>query len=60
MTTTTTQTLDAVTAAATERRIREYASQVADQVAAGELDEETANVWLSDFQDRVMRDGPWG
>lgn len=44
---------------ATERRIREYQLQLADQVEAGELTEVEANQWASDFQDRMARDGAW-
>lgn len=41
------------------RRVREYASDVAEMVRLGDIDEVTANQWVSDLQDRLARDGAW-
>lgn len=43
-----------------EMRIKHYASDLADLVEAGEISELEANQRLSDYQDRLNRDGVWG
>lgn len=45
--------------AACERRIREYQSDLAARVAAGEITDTEANELAADFQDRVMLNGAW-
>jgi hypothetical protein len=42
-----------------EMRFRHFASDLADKVEAGEVDELTANKMMAEFQDRLMRDGAW-
>lgn len=51
--------LDRATQNATDRRIRELASDLADRVRLGEITELEANQTLSDCQDR-WSDAPWG
>ena len=43
-----------------EFRIRDYASDLCNMVEAGEITDIEANQRLSDFQDRMARDGAWG
>jgi len=45
--------------AACARRLREYQSDLADLVAAGEITDLEANQRASDFADRLNRDGAW-
>ena len=51
--------LNAFAAATYNRRLREFASSLADQVEAGEMTEMEANEWLVTVQDRIV-DAPWG
>lgn len=50
---------DADLLAACNRRITEFQSDVAERVRLGEITDTEANELTADFQDRVMRDGPW-
>ncbi len=43
-----------------EERIREYAADLAYMVLCGDIDDATANQWMVDLQDRLARDGAWG
>lgn len=50
---------DAELLAACNRRIADFQRDIADRVVAGEITDTEANELAADFQDRVMRDGPW-
>lgn len=43
-----------------EMRIKQYASDLADLVVAGEITDTEANERMVEFQDRMARDGVWG
>ena len=47
-------------AARIEMRLREYHSELADMVRAGEITDLEANERLASLQDRLARDGAWG
>ena len=51
--------LEALNDATIARRVREYQSDLCHMVASGEIDEETANQWAADMQDRLVRDDAW-
>lgn len=59
MNTTETATLAQMNDATIARRIREYQSDLADMVEAGDITSEQANEGASDVQDRLVRDGAW-
>ena len=50
---------DAQITAATNRRIADYQRELCDRVIAGEITDSQANELAAEFQDRIMRDGPW-
>jgi predicted nucleic acid-binding protein len=49
-----------ITDQAIEQRVRDFQSSLSERVRSGEITDMQANELACEFQDRMVRCGPWG